>query len=92
MPLLSSVTIGSAMRLRRFTLSGSYIFQERRRGSHVNYLEDCAHEWLKGFLKPITDACIYLPVNTQEFVVAARELIFRSEYNEMNRHRGRLST
>jgi hypothetical protein len=76
---LSSVKLGPPMRFRRFTISGSYIFQEKRRGSSVNFLEDCAHEWLKGFLKPFADACIYLPVDKQEYVVAAKELLLNGE-------------
>jgi hypothetical protein len=55
------------MRFRRLRISGSYIFQEKRRGNHVNHLEDRAHERLKGFLKPISDACIYLPVDMQGY-------------------------
>jgi len=49
------------------------------RGSHVNHLEDCAHEWLKCFLKPFTDACIYLPVDKQAYVVAAKELLLNAD-------------
>jgi len=60
-------------------ISGRYIFQEKRRGSHVDYLEDRAHEGLKGFLKPFTDACIYLPVDKQEYVVAVKELFLDAD-------------
>jgi hypothetical protein len=76
---LSSVKLGPLMRFRRFTVSGSYIFQEKRRGNHVNCLEDCAHEWLRGFLKPFTDACIFLPVDKQEYVVATKELFLNAD-------------
>jgi hypothetical protein len=67
---LSAAKLGPLMRFRRFRISGSYIFQEKRRGNHVNHLEDCAHEWLKGFLKPISDACIYLPEREIAFLTA----------------------
>jgi hypothetical protein len=68
---LSAAKLGPLTRFRRLRISGSYICLEKRRGNHVNHLEDCAHEWLKGFRKPISDPCIYLPADMQEYVVAA---------------------
>jgi hypothetical protein len=76
---LSAAKLGPLMRFRRLRISGSYIFLEKRRGNHVNHLEDCAYEWLKGFLKPISDAYFYLPVDMQEYVVAANELFLRED-------------
>jgi hypothetical protein len=71
---LPTVKVGPLMRFWRFTISGLYIFQEKRRGNHVDSLQDHAHEALKGFLKPIEAACIYLPVDQQQHVLAVKEL------------------
>jgi hypothetical protein len=67
---LPAVKVGPPMRFRSS--------REAPR-QHVDYLEDRAHEWLKGFLKPFTDACIYLPVDKQEYVVAAKELFLNAD-------------